>query len=89
MSVLLSLCYRESLELLLLQPTLITIYLELTNLEEQIIFKVQTFIEQRNKSCTKDNFKTLTEQLSDFCDSVLDFVETVLTIYSYYNNIAY
>jgi hypothetical protein len=53
------------------------IYSELTSLEEQIIFRVQTFIKQENKSCTRDNFKALTEQLLSFCNSMLDFVKTV------------
>jgi hypothetical protein len=80
---------REGLELLLSQPTLATTHSELASLGEQIIFRVQAFIEQRNKSCTGDDFKVLAEQLPGFCDSVLDFVETVLATCSYYNNIAH
>jgi hypothetical protein len=85
----LSLRCRESPELPLLQPTLATTHSELASLGEQIIFKVQILIKQENKSCTGDDFKALAEQLLGFCDSVLDFVETVLAIYSYYNNIAH
>jgi hypothetical protein len=80
---------REGLELPLLQPTLATTHPELASLGEQIIFRVQALIEQGNKSCTGDDFKALAEQLPGFCDSVLDFVETVLATHSYYNNIAH
>jgi hypothetical protein len=88
MSTLSSHC-RESPELLLSQPTLATTHSELTSLEELIISNIQVFIDQENKSYIRDDFRTLTEQLPGFCNSVLGFVETVLTIYSYYNNIAH
>jgi hypothetical protein len=86
---LLSLCHREGLELPLLWLTLATTHPELASLGEQIIFRVQALIEQENKSCTGDDFKVLAEQLLSFCDSVLDFVETVLATYGHYNNIAH
>ena len=80
---------REGPELLLLQLTLATTHLELASLRELIILNIQLLIEQGNKSCTRDNFKALVEQLLGFCNSVLDFVRTALAICSYYNNVAH
>jgi hypothetical protein len=68
---------------------LATTHSELASLGELIISNIQLLIEQGNKSCTGDNFKALAEQLLGFCDSVLDFVETVLVLCGYYNNVAH
>jgi hypothetical protein len=80
---------REGPELPLSQPTLATTHPELASLGEQIICNIQTLIEQRNKSYTEDDFKALAEQLPGFCDSVLEFVETVLATCGHYNNVAH
>jgi hypothetical protein len=84
-----SLYCREGPELPLSQPTLATTHPELASLGEQIICNIQTLIEQGNKSYTGNDFKALAEQLLGFCDSVLEFVETVLATHSYYNNVAH
>src|ERR1700724_1346989 len=80
---------REGLELLPSCLTLATTHPELASLGELIISNIQLLMEQGNKSCTGDDFRALAEQLPGFCDSVLDFVETVLTTCSHYNNIAH
>jgi hypothetical protein len=68
---------------------LATTYPESASLGELIILNIQLLIDQGNKSCTGDDFRALAEQLLGFCDSVLDFVETVLATHSYYNNVAH
>jgi hypothetical protein len=80
---------REGPELPPSRPTLATTYPELASLGELIISYIQVLIDQGNKSYTGDDFRALAEQLPGFCDSVLGFVETVLMIYSYYNNVAH
>src|ERR1700724_2057186 len=69
--------------------TLATTYPELASLGELIISNIQLLIEQGNKSCTGDDFRTLAEQRPGFCDSVLDFVRTVLATCGHYDNVAH